>query len=60
MRSPAPTAWDTTGSRDNKTPMGKTTTVKKKRCPRATAARSRAEKWPTMMVSTTPMAIIPT
>jgi hypothetical protein len=59
-RSPAPTACDTTGSSAKSTPMPNTATPKKYRLPIATAARSVAETRPTMIVSTAPMAIIPT
>ena len=57
--SPAPTAWETRGSRAIRVPMPVTATRKKKMLPSATAPRASAETRPTIMVSTTPMIIRP-
>src|SRR5436309_3920526 len=58
--SPAPTAWDTMGSSAKRVPKARAQTPKKYRLPSAVPARSGAETWPTMMVSTTPMNMSPT
>jgi thioredoxin-like negative regulator of GroEL len=58
--SPAPTACATTASSDMTTPMPKIATAMNSVLPSATAAMAAAETRPTMIVSTTPMAIMPT
>ena len=41
-------------------PIPKIAHAQKYRLPSATAASARAERWPTMIVSTTPMSMVPT
>ena len=60
VRSPAPKAWDITGSKAKSVPSPKLAVRKKNRLPNATAARSRAETCPTITVSTAPIITTPT
>ena len=59
-RSLAPTAWATTASSDMTTPIPNIATAMKIVFPRATAAIAAGETRPIMIVSTTPIVIIPT
>jgi hypothetical protein len=59
VSSRAPTACEMIGSSAISTPIPKIDMLKKYMLPSATAPRASAERWPTMMVSTTPMSMMP-
>ena len=48
------------GSSANSTPMPKIENAKKYMLPSATDASAAGDTWPTMIVSTTPISIVPT